>query len=236
MSQTDLTSLTEVIRGTRHLLLDFDGPVCNAFAGYAAATMALELRQLIADQGVVLPSSMIRENDPLQVLRDTPSLGGPELARLVADAFRDLELAAIESAERTPHLTDVLSSAKGAGVRLGIVSNNSRQAVVAYLERHGLRTCFTKVIGRYDGMDPRYLKPSAHLVVQAMTGMGAPPERTSLVGDAVSDINAAHSALIGSIGYANKPGKRAVLKAAGAKAVINSMAELAAALQDSPRS
>jgi HAD-hyrolase-like protein len=55
--------------------------------------------------------------------------------------------------------------------------------------------------------DPRYLKPSNHLVGQAMLALDAPPWSTTLVGDSVNDIQAARSAEVHTIGYANKPGK-----------------------------
>jgi phosphoglycolate phosphatase len=93
---------------------------------------------------------------------------------------------------------------------------------------------FGCVVGRYDGMDPREMKPSDHLVTMTMQGMNADPATTTLVGDSVTDIHAARAAGIRSIGYANKPGKRSALAAAGASTLIESMDELAAALLLTP--
>ncbi len=117
---------------------------------------------------------------------------------------------------------------------LGVVSNNSLAGVQAYLNRAAMDRMFACVIGRYDGMDPRLMKPADHLVTMAMSRMGAPASRTILVGDSVSDIEAARAADIRSIGYANKPGKRSALAHAGADAVIESMDELAAVLIVTP--
>jgi len=47
----------------------------------------------------------------------------------------------------------------------------------------------------------------------------------------VTDIRAAHLASVQSIGYASQPGKRERLTAAGAGAIINSLADLALKLR-----
>lgn len=56
--------------------------------------------------------------------------------------------------------------------------------VTTYLEARGLRQYFARMIGRYDGMYPVYLKPNSHLVL-ALIGLDAPPWTTTLVGDSV---------------------------------------------------
>ncbi|MGW3615296.1 HAD family hydrolase, partial [Micromonospora sp. NPDC005163] len=56
-----------------------------------------------------------------------------------------------------------------------------------------------------------------------------------LVGDSTTDIQAAQAAGVGSIGYANKPGKSEALTQVGADAVIRQMTELSTALRDAPR-
>jgi phosphoglycolate phosphatase len=55
--------------------------------------------------------------------------------------------------------------------------------------------------------DPALLKPSPHLINKAVRGLDADPAATALVGDSLTDIEAAQSADVASIGYANKPGK-----------------------------
>ena len=82
--------------------------------------------------------------------------------------------------------------------------------------------------------DPALLKPSPHLIEQAMTGLGAPPAECVLVGDTTTDMQATRLAGIDSIGYANKPGKHDSLAAAGATAVISSLADLVLPLRARP--
>lgn len=78
--------------------------------------------------------------------------------------------------------------------------------------------------------NPSLLKPSPHLLLDTADALGISPERSVLVGDSASDIEAARAAGSLSIGLANKPGKRERLLDAGADAIIDSMAQLAAAL------
>jgi phosphoglycolate phosphatase-like HAD superfamily hydrolase len=224
--------LHQVLAGTRNLLLDFDGPVCSIFSGYPAPNIATELRNLITAEGIELPAAVHDQDDPLEVLRITADLDGESLTRRVADALRDAEVTAADSAEPTSHIEDVLVAAGNTGRRVAIVSNNSKAAVEAYLSRHGLLSMFARIVARYDGMDPHYLKPNRHLVMLALIGMDAAPWSTTLVGDSVTDIKAARSAGIRSIGYANKPGKRAALADAGADAVIGSMSDLASGMRE----
>ncbi|WP_233564897.1 HAD family hydrolase [Micromonospora musae] len=64
-------------------------------------------------------------------------------------------------------------------------------------------------------------------MLAAIRELDAEPAECVLVGDSVSDIEAAHAAGVAAIGYANKPGKRE--RFAAADVVIDSMAELVTA-------
>jgi len=75
--------------------------------------------------------------------------------------------------------------------------------------------------------DPALLKPSPHLITQAVEALNAEPGECTLVGDSVTDVQCALLASVQSIGYANKPGKRERLSQACAGAIINSLADLA---------
>ena len=64
--------------------------------------------------------------------------------------------------------------------------------------------------------DPALLKPSPHLIIQAVEALDAEPGECTLVGDSVTDVQAARLASVQSIGYANEPGIPERLAAAGA--------------------
>lgn len=227
-------ALTAIVSRTRNLFLDFDGPICSIFAGYPAPTVAAELRTFLAQQGVSLTEAMEGTADPIEVLRLVGDQGDETVTRLVADALRDAEVTAAGNAQPTPQADDVIAAALETGRRLAVISNNSVEAVTTYLREHGLLSSFIRVVGRYDGMPVELLKPSNHLLGLALIGTDSAPWSTTLVGDSTTDIEAARSVPMASIGYANKPGKATALAEAGADTVITTMAELAQVLTTTP--
>jgi beta-phosphoglucomutase-like phosphatase (HAD superfamily) len=83
--------------------------------------------------------------------------------------------------------------------------------------------------------DPDLLKPSPHLIQQAISGLDASPTGCVLIGDSTTDIRAAQQALIDVIGYANRPGKYELLSVTGASAVITSLADLILPIRSTSR-
>jgi phosphoglycolate phosphatase-like HAD superfamily hydrolase len=72
------------------------------------------------------------------------------------------------------------------------------------------------------------------LIRKTIRALNAHPARTAFIGASISDIEAARSAGIGSIGYANEPSKFEHMTAANAGAVISSLADLALRLRARP--
>ncbi|TQJ24319.1 HAD superfamily hydrolase (TIGR01509 family) [Micromonospora sp. A202] len=220
------TNLVEVIGRARVVLLDFDGPVCKVFAQHSASTVAHELRRLLIDQAVTLPPDILAERDPLAVLRFTATVGRPAVVRLVDEALSREEITAARTAEPTPYGREVIVAAQQTGRRVAVVSNNSAASVHTYLNTRRLTSYVHPVIGRPIA-NPERMKPDPASVLDAIRELRAEPAACVLVGDSLSDIEAAHAAGVAAIGYANKPGKRERLGAADV--VINSMADLVAA-------
>jgi beta-phosphoglucomutase-like phosphatase (HAD superfamily) len=123
----------------------------------------------------------------------------------------------------------VLKNAARAGMRVGVVSNNSAPAINAYLDMHGLSAYVSTVSGRIPG-HPELMKPNPHLVVHASQLLGAPANRCVLVGDSATDAEAARAARARSVGYAKAQDRVAGLESAGAELVIEDMAILAHAI------
>jgi len=227
--------LADLVGRARYLLLDFDGPVCDVFASHPASAVADGLKRCLADglrrcldgQDVRLPERLRRGSDSLDILRYTATLGRAELTLVVDDALRAAELIAVRGGAPTPHVADVIGAAVGSGRRVGIVSNNSAQAIHEYLRAQGLAAHVYPVIGR-PRAEPALMKPDPTPVYLALRAGRCRPAECLLIGDSVSDIEAARAANVGVIGYANKPGKD--LRLAGADAVITSMSELLAPL------
>ena len=103
----------------------------------------------------------------------------------------------------------------------------------AYLERHGLNDGIRLIVAR-TSYNPALLKPDPHLIDEAVRGLGAVPTESALVGDSLTDINAAHRAGVASIGYANKTGKFERMVELRAGAIITSMADLALSIRAHP--
>jgi HAD superfamily hydrolase (TIGR01509 family) len=217
-----MRDLAEVLR-RGCFLVDFDGPVCSLFAGLSAPSIADQLREVL-ERDVRIPSRIMESGDPFDVLRFAWTVS-PKLAEVVERDLSALELRATDSAVPTPHADEAIEAAHRSNRLIAAVSNNSRDAVARYLERAGLARLFTATIGRSDP-DPRLLKPDSHLIRKAINELGADPAACVLIGDSLSDIEAAHKAGILGLGYANKPGKFERFTTEGADAVIADMGEL----------
>ena len=222
------SDLSAIVARTRHLLLDFDGPICSIFAGLPAATVADRLRKLLGDHAQ-LPGQIACTADPFEVFAYAATVSENLAARVEAE-MTDQELAAVPTAAPTPYVHEVVTACQNSGRSIAVVSNNSVRTVHAYLARHGLDDRISLVIARTNH-NPALLKPSPHLITQAVDALAAQPEGCALVGDSMTDIQAARLARVHSIGYANEPGKREHFTEAGAGAIISSLADLALRLR-----
>jgi phosphoglycolate phosphatase len=223
-------ALVKVMGSSRHLLFDFDGPICSIFAGLRAPLVAAHLSKALTDRGVEVPEPVREATDPFDALRFAATIS-VDLAEHVEAELRTMEMRATETAQATAHARETIEAAHRTGRAIAAVSNNSRQAVTHYLTAAALAPLFDAIIGRTDP-DPRLLKPHPHLIIQAVKELGAAPADCVLIGDSLSDIEGARNAGTRSIGYANKAGKLGRFTGAGADAVITSMAELIPHLDD----
>jgi HAD superfamily hydrolase (TIGR01509 family) len=216
--------LGQLVARTRYLLLDFDGPICDIFAGLPAPTVADHLRKVITSQGITPPDDIARSPDPIEVFTYSATVS-PELAALVENEMADQELAAVATAKPTPYVHDVIASARQSGRPVAVVSNNAERAVRTYLTTHGLDDRIDFITAR-TSPDPALLKPSPYLLEQAVARARVPTSACLLVGDSITDIQAADEIDMLCIGYANKPGKESRLAQAGATAIITTLTDL----------
>jgi phosphoglycolate phosphatase len=143
--------------------------------------------------------------------------------------LRSAEVEAVGTAEPTPGMDQLLHACAHTGRQVAVVSNNSAEAVRTYLDLQDLDRFVTTVSARTSS-DPSLLKPSPFLVDQAVQQLHADPAACVLIGDTVTDIEAATAAGVRSIGHANKPGKAESLMAAGADAVVPTIDQIASAI------
>lgn len=229
----DLADLADLLEDVEHVMLDFDGPVCSVFAGDPAAGVAQRLRDLAGSQGE-LPKALRLTDDPLDFLQLANDAG--PLGRLLSEALRDAEVTAVGTARATPGATGVLTAAKRTDRSISIVSNNSHEAIEAYLTDHGLAQYFESVDGRAES-DAEQTKTSPHRLIRALTSYASrhgitleQARRTSVfIGDSLADVQAAGAADLVCVAYARNVWRQQ-LEDSDAAAVIYTMDELARAL------
>lgn len=239
---TEPLRLRRLLGRARAVLLDFDGPVCDLFAGRSTRPVALEIKAMAREKWNVLDPAVEACDDShgvLQLLRDMldrrrdatldPAALDPAVLRAASDIVTRYEDEAAGSAVPAPGVPLLLDTLLGHGKRLAIVTNNAEGPVRKFLELHGMSRKFEAVCGR-DPREPRRMKPDPSAVRLALECLGhTGPEAAVLIGDQPSDLGAAVNAGVGFLGYSPDHERNRRLRDAGAHAVVASHAELIAA-------
>lgn len=224
-----MNELAAIAASSRGILLDFDGPVCHLFAGYPAPIVAAEMLTGLAALGLDIPEPLYECRSPTDVFLWVAAERA-ESTTLAEDLLKKAELVAVETSTPTRHIEKVLAAAVETGRVVAIVSNNSAQAIDRYLKKHGITSYVSTVAGRAYGR-PDLMKPHPDSLMRATKTIGVSVEESLFVGDAVSDVHAAHEAGAHSIGYAKSPARAVGLFDAGANVVIDDMGLLGSALR-----
>lgn len=227
-----MQTLDELAKATRHLLIDFDGPVCSVFAGVPAPDVARQLRDTLTVAGFDLGRDAQDEDDPIEIFRQAARLG-PDAAMTAQQLLTAYETRAIPTAEPAPGSADLITTARKTGRTVTIVSNNSGPAIAAYLADHRLTGYIRGIVAR-DDSDPERMKPSPYRVSEAVRMLEADNADCTLIGDSTSDVMAGHLAGVAVIGYANKPGKAQALADVQAAATTDDLESITDALRKYP--
>lgn len=175
-----------------------------------------------------VPSDAAETKDPLTVLRVAAS-ESPDVLAAVEDACRTGEVDAAQRSDPTDGAHEAIRACRDAGRPLIIVSNNAREAIAAYLERHELASLVQSIAARPRGR-PDLMKPEPYLIRQVFRTRADAPSRYVFVGDSVTDVEVSLRTGIQPIGYAKTPDRGQELHRAGAAVVIESMRDLVEAL------
>jgi HAD superfamily hydrolase (TIGR01509 family) len=221
-------ALIPLLKGRSHLLLDFDGPVCSVYSGTPATEIADQLRTRLFHRGYSYSLPDDDQDDPLQVILAMARFG-PEAATIAERQLTKLETRAVATAQPTPGASTMISTARLTGRTVTIVSNNSTEAITAYLNRHHLAGQITAVLGR--DPDPDLMKPDPFLVRAALATLDADEDDCVFIGDSPTDVAAGQMAGVPVIGHANRPGKADILVQAGAAAVTDQLDDISDALR-----
>ncbi|TWF86690.1 HAD superfamily hydrolase (TIGR01509 family) [Streptomyces capillispiralis] len=224
-SETELDALRKLVKGSRVVLWDFDGPVCRLFAGHSAERVADDLVSWLEGHGLhgLLTDTERESPDPQVVLRALDRRHpGSDLVAELEQRLTHEELRATASAMPTPYADPLIRTWTAVGSRLAVATNNSPRVVRAYLDSRGLAPCFAPhIYGRTQELNR--LKPDPHCVNRALNAMGAAPATALMIGDTPSDLLAARAAGVPFLGYARTERKGELLRDAGATVVVDSL-------------
>ncbi|WP_329233300.1 HAD family hydrolase [Streptomyces sp. NBC_01460] len=221
--------LSQALIGARVLLFDFDGPLCDVFAGLPAPQVANELARLLSAEDGAAGAKAMGTTDPIEVLSIAHEADAA-LGQRIEQALTAAEVRAVEVAGApTPGSVAALLAAKESNRGIAVVSNNSAQCVRAFLDRHGLGGYVTEIVGR-PSEQPHLMKPNPYPLIHAAELMHVDVSVCALIGDSVTDIQAARAAGASVIGYANKPTKAETFASLGANAITHEMQAIADAL------
>ena len=185
------------------------------FAGKPASGVAHQLEHLSGQSH--------HTDDPLEVLRLAFALDAAHKEQ-VEDELIKAEIETVRTSLPDTHGVRALRSFFARGRQIAIVSNNSSAAVWEFLESRRLSYTVEAVIGRAY-RHPELMKPDPWAVNEALRSLDVKSSRAVLIGDSMTDIEAAGRARVKCIAFANKPEKRAAFTAAGVP-VITSMADI----------
>lgn len=208
--------MTDRLASPSFVALDFDGPVCSLFEFVDLAKARVELAGVLG-----LSPELVTD------IFDVLHLSGPDAgARSRAhDYLATVERQGAATARLTPGIGEVLAALSQRGVRVAIVTNNAPDVVQAFAARCAPALLDVPVYGRGPRHVPR-LKPAPDLVIAALEQSGVAAQAGVFVGDSVTDIEAGHAAGLVTVGYANRPGKSAWLRDAGADAIVHAIDDL----------
>ncbi|MFI8385818.1 HAD family hydrolase [Streptomyces sp. NPDC085540] len=218
--------LRGVLAGARVVFFDFDGPICDVFAGLPAPEVAKQLTALLAAQDETAGAKAAETDDPIEVMRIAHEVDA-ELGQKVEQALTAAEVEAVAVAgPPTSGAVEALQSVRSSGRAVAVVSNNSAECVRSFLEAHGLGGYVERVIGRPVGQ-PHLMKPNPFPLIGAAEQMQMDITLCALIGDSLTDVQAAHAAGATVIAYANKPHKADLFAEARADAITDDMQAIA---------
>ncbi|MEU1050014.1 HAD-IA family hydrolase [Streptomyces sp. NPDC005897] len=224
----DPAALLRAFGSARAVLFDFDGPVCDLFAGSTTADVAERIKRTARRYWGPLDPALEKCDDShavLRPLRDMYERSAPRpsalpLERAEADVTA-LERQAVRTALPTPHLHALVDLLLDHGKRLTVVSNNAEGPIKEYLAGLGLAPKFDGVFGR-SPHDARLMKPHPDCVHRALRHLALPASDCLLIGDQLTDLDAARSAGTRFLGLTRHAGRALRMAQGGADAVVAS--------------
>jgi phosphoglycolate phosphatase len=214
------------------ILFDFDGTLVQQRIDFEA--MRQGVRREAMASGVSLDGrEQLFTLELVDRVAQELSASDPQLAssfrQRAETAILNVEIEAAEKAEVYPGVLEVLALLRQRGIKVGIVTRNCRQAVELVIARNKL--IYDILLTRDD---VAHVKPHPEHLQTALRLLEAAPERTCMVGDHPSDVQAGHVVGAWTIGILNKDRPANYFCDSLPNAVLESVAEIPAHLATHP--
>jgi len=201
------------------ILFDCDGTLVDSHAA-----IIVSMQRSFADHGLTAPDTeAVAAIIGLSLAEAVASLA-PAAARQgdIIASFRRYYIAAESQLQLYPQVRETLLCLRQRGYWLGIVTGKSLTGLKRVLESFELTDLF--YVLRTADCCPS--KPHPAMVLESMREMGVPAHLTTVVGDAVFDIQMAKSANVDAVGVSFGAPMHAELMQAGARIVLDDFSSL----------
>lgn len=204
------------------IAFDWDGTLVDSIGAIVACTEAALGELGLASPGVAAIRATIGLGLEETAARYLPRVDRASLDQLTASYRRHWFGGWGTCSALFEEVVTVVSTLRAAGYRLAIATAKGRRGLRADLERLGLERHFdaTRTAEESAG------KPDPLMLHQLMEQLGATPERTLMVGDAVWDLRMARNAATAAVGVASGAESREALVACDPLAVLERVGEL----------
>lgn len=211
------------------VIFDLDGTIATFNLDYK--TVRAEVRSYLMKMGV--PASVVTVNENMFEMLKKMELfmsnaGKTEAAieKIRWEALQIAEKYELEAATRTsllPGAVDALKDLQKKGVKIGLCTINSTNSTEQILKRFKLTSYFDVVITRNHVRD---YKPNPEHCNMALKSMGVFGSETLLVGDSITDIQAAEEIKATSVGIPSGVSTQDQLIKQGANYIATSITDL----------
>ncbi|MDX8406047.1 MAG: HAD-IIIA family hydrolase [Mariprofundus sp.] len=205
--------------GQKLILFDCDGTMTDSHGLIVSA-----MQQAFAESAQQAPTALaVQDVTGLSLALAIEALGATgEMQARIAARYSEYYRAKETDVELFPGVLDTLIALKRRGYWLGVVTGKSKAGVMRVLERLSL-TDFFYVIRT---ADCTHSKPHPAMVLECMAELGVSACNTSVIGDAVFDMQMAVAAGVRVIGVSFGAASGASLAQAGADDIIDHFPEL----------
>ena len=214
------------------ILFDFDGTLVQLCIDFEAMRQGVRREALASGVSLDGRDQLFTLELAEQVAKELGARN-PQLAsdfrQRAAAAILSVEIEAAGKAEVYPGILETLTLLRQSGIKIGIVTRNCRQAVEQVIARNKL--IYDVLLTRDD---VARVKPHPEHLETALRLLGAAPERTCMVGDHPSDVQAGHAVGAWTIGILNSERPAGYFDGSSPDAVLRSVAEIPAHLAAHP--